>query len=189
MFHSPINQIFLAQRNGRSPAKTPTGASPAQSQTVAESLAVPRGTVARLTADEGSGPVGAVVGGVGGAAIGNSMTNQGHYRHGYGYHPSFMNDRREYFSKRPGLWQVDAGVIKIGHSERQAEILPNGQLHEYWYALAHGRESGTHSHTGMSGERSATEVSSPQSPGRSSAWPPSLRRRSVRYRRPGSRPR
>jgi hypothetical protein len=27
------------------------------------------------------------VGGVGGAAIGNSMTNHRHYRHGYGYHP------------------------------------------------------------------------------------------------------
>ena len=33
------------------------------------------------------GPVGAVVGGIGGAEIGNSMTNHRHYRHGYGYHP------------------------------------------------------------------------------------------------------
>jgi hypothetical protein len=30
---------------------------------------------------------GAVVGGVGGAAIGNSMTNHRHYHRGYAYHP------------------------------------------------------------------------------------------------------
>jgi hypothetical protein len=59
---------------------------------------------------------------------------------------SFMNDRREYFSKHPGRWQVNAGVIRTGDSERQAEMLPNGQLHEYWYALTHGKEQATHSH-------------------------------------------
>jgi hypothetical protein len=60
---------------------------------------------------------------------------------------SFTSDRREYFQKRPGHWQVlQPGVIRIGYSERQAEILPGGQLHEYWYALAHGKEKGTKSH-------------------------------------------
>lgn len=60
---------------------------------------------------------------------------------------SFTSDRREYFKKRPGHWRApQPGVIEIGYSERQAEILPNGQVHEYWYALAHSKEKGAKSH-------------------------------------------
>ena len=72
--------------------------------------------------------------------------NNGHWAY-FMADGSFTSDRREYFQKRPGHWQaLQPGVIRIGHSERQAEVLPNGQLHEYWYALAHGKEKGTNSH-------------------------------------------
>jgi hypothetical protein len=72
--------------------------------------------------------------------------NDGHWAY-FMPEGGYMNDRRDYFKKSPAHWHVLAdGVIKVGDSERQAEVLPNGQLHEHWYALAHGKEHGTHSH-------------------------------------------
>ena len=72
--------------------------------------------------------------------------NNGHWAY-FMTDGSFTSDRRQFFKKRPGHWRApQPGVIEIGYSERQAEILPNGQLHEYWYALAHGKEKGTQSH-------------------------------------------
>jgi hypothetical protein len=65
--------------------------------------------------------------------------NNGNWIH-YAADGHFEN-RRDHHGR---WWVMEPGVIKTGATERQVEILPDGQLHMHWYRLHGGKGTKAH---------------------------------------------